>query len=590
MSDEREYPPYPGDASGHLRPGLINAYAKEQPEDQPYAADAVNKVQDYLTGKAMFAKAQDASDRFVNDLAATRQNLSGMVRTDPFSTRLALSLVPDAIGNLTAHHPDQAERADAAGTIADHLRNEIAIAGIQAHAGLSREAGHAAIDQFGAHLNPGEESVLRDYTDNIDSLRQADNNAAQISQARRAVEGSNRNTMGWFSELHDQTTGAVMFPPGWGQQMMQDHSLAPDARNGLFQAYTRLQQNGDLDASDPVLVSGLLRRMAANPYHSPDHPMPPEIIGLVGHAPSLEDSHQYRAFRGMAGGDQVLDENGNQKLPLGVNGMGVGVDKYMARGYYTGPQTGDPVIRGPQERVPTAFGNEDYDWVGAGKGVGGRGGLTMADAQFLAGRTGPQTPAVRDETHQLATAYDEARGQIGNPSAFQRFSNWFLGAYRHASSGDLGPADLLNPASKDYMLSPERMARFQPTGDDIIAPAVAATANEVRASLADIFSKPRGYAMRFEGLAEDGSTPRYKDATLGAPPKTIGGTIADFGSFLAGVPGAVARGAAEGWNPRSHEQVGAEAYREADANPIPTDGSRVTPTPPRETMATMDKE
>src|SRR5216684_774663 len=420
MADEdRELPPYPGDASGHLRPGLIDAYTQAAPEHQDYAADAVNKVQDYLTGKAIAVRAEQAGNQFVSDLAATRANLSGMVRSDPFSTDLALSLVPNAIDNLTAHHTNEAERADAAGTIADHLRNEIAIAGIQAHAAISRQAGHAAVDKFGEHLGTGEEDVLRTYTDNLDTLRQADNNASQISQARQMVEGSNRGTMGWFAKLHDPTTGAVMFPPGWGQQMMQDHSLAPDARNGLYQAYTKLQQQGDADASDPVLVSGLLQRMASNAYHSPDHPMPPEIIGHAGD------------------------------------------------------------------------------------------GLTMSDAQFLAGRTGPQTPQTRDETHQLATAYDDARGQIGNPAAFQRFSNWFLGAYRNASSGDLGPADLLNPASKEYMLSPDRMARFQPTGDDIIAPVVAALGG-ARRSLGEIFGSI-GNTLGDIGRAGIGAAQDYYD-------------------------------------------------------------------------------
>ena len=113
-------------------------------------------------------------------------------------------------------------------------------------------------------------------------------------------------------------------------------------------------------------------------------------------------------------------------------------------------------------------------------------GLTIADAQFLAGRLGPQSPAGRDETIRLAGALGEARDQIGNREAFGRFTNWFLPAYQRARA--LGATDVLDPGAPGYMLSPERMAAFQPTGDDVIAP-VLPRRTTTRPSLAEIFGK-----------------------------------------------------------------------------------------------------
>jgi hypothetical protein len=547
MADDTELPPFPGDASGHLRPGLIQAYGQEAPQDQGYAADAANKVQDYLTGRAIANQAEAAGNQFVNDLAGTRANLSNMVRVDPHATDLALSLVPGAVDSLTAHHGDEDERAAAASSITDHIRNEIAIAGIQAHAGISQAAGHAAIDKWGTHLGDGEDAVLRTYTDNMETLRQADASAAQIARARQLVEGSNRNTVGWLNQLHDPTTGAVMFPPGWGQRMMQDHSLAPDARQGLLQAYTRLQQNGDAEASDPSLVSDFLRRAAGNPYHSPKHPMPPEIIRHVGGGIDPEDSFRYRAYRGMAGGDQVLDANGNPKTPARPGMSDIGI---LAGQRPPPAETGDPVLRGNQPLPPDPRDNpdiSDYDWVGAGHGVGGQPrALTMSDAQFLASRTGPQSPQMRDETHQLATAYDTAREQIGNQAAFQRFSNWFLPAYRNATSGgQLGPADLLNPASPSYLLNPERMARFRPTGDDLIAPAVASLGAAPRQSLGDIF----GGIGRAISAASSAGLDIHRRARDGEMLQDPMGGVKTLGVLFGGAGATAATAAGEAVNP-----------------------------------------
>lgn len=107
-------------------------------------------------------------------------------------------------------------------------------------------------------------------------------------------------------------------------------------------------------------------------------------------------------------------------------------------------------------------------------------GLNVSDAKFLGGLIGPQPPQAREVTKLLADTVSGARDSIGNDNAFGRFMNWFLPATK------AGTLDF-DPASKNYAFTPERMDRFQPTGDDVIAPAVANVDPATRPSLGDIF-------------------------------------------------------------------------------------------------------
>ncbi len=250
-------------------------------------------------------------------------------------------------------------------------------------------------------------------------------------------------------------------------------------------------------------------------------------------------------------------------------------------------QNGDPHASDPQvlsdmlSRTELPYNHPDHPSPMSVVQEVGR-GLTMADASFLASRVGPQSPARRDEITQLNDALETAHSQLGSETAYGRFTNWFLPAYQRATALGLSPSEILNPASKGYALTPERMAQFAPTGDDLVAPAQASVAGEVRASLGDIFSKGRGFAMRTESEAENGAlTPKYRE-DLGEQPSAM----AKIGRGFAGLPGAVAHAAGQAWRQPSHEQMSQEAYDAADANPI-TDSSNATPVKPRETMVNM---
>lgn len=133
---------------------------------------------------------------------------------------------------------------------------------------------------------------------------------------------------------------------------------------------------------------------------------------------------------------------------------------------------GDPPASNPdalssliRQAASTAPGPNAGDIIGH---VGDR--LTVQDAGWLATRTGPQPPQVKAEMQAVADTLQDARSQIGNRVAYGRFVNWFMPAYQRATAQGLPYQDVLSPESKGYVLSPERMKQFQPTGNDAVAP------------------------------------------------------------------------------------------------------------------------
>jgi hypothetical protein len=178
-------------------------------------------------------------------------------------------------------------------------------------------------------------------------------------------------------------------------------------------------------------------------------------------------------------------------------------------------------------------------------------GLNMADAKFIASRSGPQPPLVDASTSRIAEVLSDARTSIDNPGAFGRFVNWLLPAVQQGGN--------LDPSAKEYLLTPERLATFQPTGDEVIAPA------------------RQGFAMSLTGG-------NLADRKLPAP--SLGDIFSGAWQDLKNLPGAIAHGAETGWANRSPEDEAKAAGEAGYANPWPVQGANHEETPQRETMAT----
>jgi hypothetical protein len=203
------------------------------------------------------------------------------------------------------------------------------------------------------------------------------------------------------------------------------------------------------------------------------------------------------------------------------------------------------------------------------------GKLSLADAQFIAGRAGPQDPQTDAASSRIGQVLDEARQQIGNPSAFGRFVNWLLPTLRGGAN--------LDPNSKEYLLTPERMAQFQPTGDDIIQPVLAASAME-RQPLGEIFG---GDAAR------QGSAMRRVQGTYNQSndPWSLWKGVKDVAyDVTQGIPTAIAHGVQDAFGSRGTagmEELSKAAYEPGNMLPVSGPQSGPSNPAPRETMATM---
>ena len=96
--------------------------------------------------------------------------------------------------------------------------------------------------------------------------------------------------------------------------------------------------------------------------------------------------------------------------------------------------------------------------------------LSASDGAWLASKMGPQTASGKDELASLSDVMQQARNQIGNRSAYGRWMQYFMPAYQRFTGQGGAPAAVLSPEGEGYALTPERMARFMPTGDDAVAP------------------------------------------------------------------------------------------------------------------------
>lgn len=349
----------------------------QAPADQAaWANDATRQLQGFISAQRIASEAQTAGDQYVMNAASAKQSLVGMVKANPMTHDFALSFVPTVVNGLTQHHPDDAERGQAVDDLSAHFNNAIAHATVEGYAQHDAGQATAALDKLGEHLTPDQQDGLRQYIDNMQTMRDADNSAAHAEALRQTVNQANGAARGWLNSLVDPSTGQVQSPANWAVKMMSDPRMPGVTKAALYTAYNNVQQNGD-QPSDPNALASMIGRVALA-HADPDHPGMSEIVRQAG-----------------------------------TN-------------------------------------------------------LSMSDAAWLAGRQGPQGPAVNAETSALADTLEAARSQLGNNRAFGRFVNWFMPAYRNATANGSPYQELLSPESKGYMLAPGRMAQFAPTGDDLI--------------------------------------------------------------------------------------------------------------------------
>ena len=273
---------YPGDASGHMNPELDKFMSGFQtPEGQAWAQGAADKVQTYITGRAIAKQGQDAENALVTNLHDTKTQLSGMASDDPGATQLALDLAKDAVNTVVAPHDIPQEHVDG---MVSHMHGEIVQAGATKLAEVDRGAAQNYLDKFGDYLPDGAAGQIQHYAMVQEALRAEDARAAGLQNMRNAAQASVDAGSKWLSSLTGDD-GGVKFPAGWSAQMFSDPDLNTPTKMALHASYLSLQHYGDPTQSDPDVIHNLVARIAdGNP------PPQGEVFSHVGRGLTLADA------------------------------------------------------------------------------------------------------------------------------------------------------------------------------------------------------------------------------------------------------------------------------------------------------------
>ncbi len=144
-----------------------------------------------------------------------------------------------------------------------HMQSEIAAAAVtmlaETHEGAAR--GMLADKRIAALL--GESATpLGEYIGAQAKARAIDLSAeAEAFQANEMV-AADMTATDYVASLIDPASGAMQFPPRFNQDILADPRLSPPVKAGVLTVYDRLRMSGDLEKSDPLVITDAIRRAA----------------------------------------------------------------------------------------------------------------------------------------------------------------------------------------------------------------------------------------------------------------------------------------------------------------------------------------
>jgi hypothetical protein len=280
-------PAYPGHQSGLVDPALQQVVDNQSTDmGSAWSGVAANRIQDYMTAKAIAQQNEAEGQQFTQNLADTKGNLIQAVKNDPGAMDLSLDLASHTVQGLVDQHQhlDDDTRAGIASDLTSDMHGQIVHAGIQRLAEIDQPAALAAIDKYGDKLPEGQADDLRQYADTQDSLRQQDAQAAaQQSQKDAATAGYHAASTYLHSLMDDN--GRFAAPQGFMSSVVADPRIATETKLALRAGFQNLHQSGDAPSSDPDTVHDLITRIA-----SPNQPAQFEAIAHVGSNLTVNDA------------------------------------------------------------------------------------------------------------------------------------------------------------------------------------------------------------------------------------------------------------------------------------------------------------
>lgn len=264
MSDipEDEAVPHPADPAQPLV-DFVGGF--NDPQAQEVFRDAAVRVQDYMVRRNIADENAAAANRMADNLGRFKDGLVEMVSTDPAAVNLGLDLVPDVIHGLVGTHPympdDQREGA-ATGMVSD-IQREIGRAAVMSLADRDEAAARRLLggDRVSGLFDDRDQLALSGYIGAQATARSIDADAVAQQRAVDQAKTADFQAIGYVSSLLDDN-GSLQFPPGWAQQVTADPTVSPGATAAMLNMYTRLQQDGDAETSDPFVMADMISAAA----------------------------------------------------------------------------------------------------------------------------------------------------------------------------------------------------------------------------------------------------------------------------------------------------------------------------------------
>ena len=292
--EEEQAPPPP-----NYVPALAQLHdAIDDPDAQAAIGEAAAHINNYQQQRAIVDASNQQAQQFGSDLSSFKNDMLGMVSTDPASVHAAMSAVVPVfqMAARSTGHPDADTHAD---TLIRDTHSELAAAAVTTAA--HRDAGFARslLGTVSSVLSDDHQAQLNGYIDLQDRARQVDNAAQQIQQAKLSDTQSNHSMFQYASSLFNRDTGNVLFPPRWNQAILADNNVTPQDTASLRQLYARLAADGGAEQSDPFLVTGLVRDVSEGGG--------PPIRDVLAHATSGALTFEHALHLASLSGDKTQD-------------------------------------------------------------------------------------------------------------------------------------------------------------------------------------------------------------------------------------------------------------------------------------------
>lgn len=213
-------------------------------EAQGWGADVAGQITDWMAKQATAAQNTQIGQNLIDDVSAFTDMMTGLVRSNPTATDMAISVGNRTADALVNDHPYLPE--DQKPAVAAQLKSEMAAGfarnGIMAAGQKSADVAHDMLDRLGVHLPDELVGFIRDHIDMNEQARNDDAAQQAVMQAKAKVDRSTTGLLKYSSSLVDPR-GESIVPPAFNSKVLNDNGVSVPGDMKIAQQLAQLATN-----------------------------------------------------------------------------------------------------------------------------------------------------------------------------------------------------------------------------------------------------------------------------------------------------------------------------------------------------------